>query len=218
MTREIDLWGGDGLLSEVQERGRIAVGKFWTDRIVKGCIELQGFNPDRGYDYSLYGFFDDQRKVANVIDNILGVLVGDPKWVGLHLLEKGDKSPFDEEWAEDDPQELRKQIESNDKKVNGLGLELARERLGNKAIGKDIYVEYEIEVDYLIRRNNEELKLRVFALNDSIDETLKNASEDAQQLGKIIGYHAPEVKGMELVDIADVDERYLMAKVMTDPQ
>jgi len=218
MTRTIDLWGGDGLLGEVQERGKIAVGKFWTNRTVKGCVELQGFSSDRGYDYSLYGSFDNQRKVADVIDNILGVLLGDPKWVGLHLLEKGDRSLLDEPWAEHDPQKLRKQIGSNDKKANELGLELARERLGNKAIGKDIYVEYEIKVDYLIQCNNEELRLQVFALNDSIDETLENASEDAQQLGKIIGYHVPEVKGVELVDVADVDESTLMARIKTSTE
>jgi hypothetical protein len=216
MTREMDLWGGDGLLSEIQERGRIAVGKFWTDRTAKGCVELQGFNSDRGYDYSLYASFDDQRKVAGVIDDILGVLVGDPKWVGLHLLEKSDVTPLDEPWAEYEPRKLRKDIEGNDKKANESGLELARERLGNRAVGKNIYVEYEIKVDYLIQRNNRELKLQVLALNDSIDETLKNASEDAQKLGKIIGYHVPEVKGVELVDVADVDESTLVAKVKTN--
>jgi len=218
MTREIDLWGEDGLLTEIQERGRIAVSKFWNERIVKGCIELQGFNSDRGYDYRLYVSFDNQRKMVDVIDHILGLSVGDPKWVGMHLLEKDDRGPLDEPWEEYELQELRRQIESNDEKVNQLGLELAREHLGHKAVKKDIYVEYEIKVDYLIQRDNEELKLQVFALNDAIEETLKNASEDAQELGKIIGYYVPKVRSVELVDVAEVDESTLMAKVKTNTE
>ena len=218
MAREIDLWGEDGLLSEIQGRGRIAVSKFWNDRIVKGCIELHGFNSDRGYDYRLCVDFDNQRKVADVIDDILDLSVGDPKWVGMHLLEKGDRSPLEGPWEEYELQEIRRQIGSNDEKVNELGLELARERLGHKAVKKGIYVEYEIKVDYLIQRDNKELKLQVFALNDAIEETLKNASEDAQELGKIVGYHVPKVRSVKLVDVVDVDESTLMAKVKTNTE
>jgi len=218
MAREIDLWGEDGLLSEIRERGRIAVSKFWNERIVKGCIELQGFNSDRGYDYRLYISFDNQRKVADVIDDILDLSVGDPKWVGMHLLEKDDRSPLDEPWEEYELQELRRQIESNDERVNESGLKLTRERLGYKAAKKDIYVEYEIRADYLIQRDKEELKLQVFALNDAIEETLKNASEDAQELGKITGHYVPKARSVELVDIAEVDENTLMARVKTNTE
>ncbi len=212
MTK-VDLWKGDGFLEEASKRGEIVSRKSWTQKTVRACVELLSFYLERGYHYHLYACFDHPNRTRETIDDLIAISIGSVKWIGLLLYEKGEKGPHDEPWETYQLEKLREKLAKNSKKIDGLAQKLVSDRLkSNTSPKKDVVIEYELGIKYMIQRNENMRILWVIGQNYRTDEMIENCHEDLAKMGKIISFAVPEVKDVKLADLIEEDDS-LVAKI-----
>jgi len=204
---KVDLWETDGMLDEALTRGAMAVEKFWHEDTAKACVELLAFNFDRGYRCHVYTCFAKPEQTENAVDKTLGLLVGNPKWIGLLLYAKDERGPFDEPWESYNEQRLRYKVRRNEEKITALALKLIQER-GKPTIkkDKDVIVEYDLDIKYVVQRSGDQHVFWVLGSSLFTDSIIQNVPEDTAEFGGLVEYYVPEVEDVDLVDIVEEED------------
>jgi len=215
---KVDLWETDGMLDEALTRSAIAAKKFWHKDTAKACIELLAFNFDRGYRCHVYTCFAKPEQTKDMVDKTLGMLVGNPKWIGLLLYARDEKGPFDEPWESYDEQKLRDKVRKNDKKTTSLALKLIQEREKSTVNEeKDVTIEYDLDIKYVIQRGEDRYVFWVLGSSLFADTIIQNVPEDTAELGRLIEYCVPVVEDIDLVDIIE-EEHSITVRVEVKSQ
>jgi len=207
--KKVELWQSYEPLEEASIRGMIATKKFWHKDVKKACVELGGYNFDRGYRYHVLMYIQRPDQVKDTVGTIIKLGPGDIKWIDLLFYKSSERDAYEKVDVIDNLHALKDKISRNDEKVKELATGLVRNHLKEKMdLRKRIVPEYDMVFGYLLRKNGDRVLIAIIGYNFQANDLIRNSLEDFKEFGKVVGYWIEEVKKADLIELEEEEHAY----------
>jgi len=209
--KKVELWQSYEPFEEASIRGAIAAKKFWNKDIVKACVELIGFNFERGYHYQILLFIQRPDQVKDAVRTIIKLGPGHIKWINLLFYKSSERDAYEKVDVIYNLHALKDKIRKNDEKAKELAIGLVHNHLKEKMdLKKRIIPEYDMVFGYLIRKDDDRFLIAIIGYNFEADDVIRNSLEDFKEFGKVVGYWIEEVKKVDFIELDEEEHAYIV--------
>jgi hypothetical protein len=210
-----DIWQEDGDIEEAPSIASRVTKDLWNQGVAKGYLSLYGHNNDEMYAYTIYASLEGPEGISELVKGLVARAPGSLKEITVRLLTTRDKDLLGPSESYRPLPEFRSEVATTDEGVKRMVLEQLPTSFKDKvSAGKELAVEYDVRVTFLILSQGSRIVLDTFG--PLIPEEEARALTFAKELGEVKGYTISQVREVKVVNIEE-EPNSIFAFVIVNP-
>jgi len=210
-----DIWQEDGDIEEAPNIAGRVVKDLWSQGIAKGYLSLYGHNNDEVYAYTVYKLLEGPKGIPGLVRSLMTKARGSIKEITVQLLTAQDKDLIGPLESYGPLSGFRAEAAAADETVKRMVLEQLSTSFKSKiSAGKELVVEYDIRVAFLILSQGSKTLLDTFG--PLAPEEGVRGLAFAKELGEVRGYTMSQVREVKVVNVEEGPES-IFAFVIINP-